>query len=107
MSRDAQTRLLLAAATAGLASSPAVAADAPAALQWLQELSFVSVIGSTLGLVSLLLVIGFLMGLAAAEFGRVAWKTGQGVWKATVDFSSTAAQYGAIAAVLACVLYFA
>ena len=89
-----------------LAGSTAVAAEGSTVLTWLEELSFSRIAGSLLSLVSLQLLIGFLIGLVSAELGKVAWKTSQGVWKATLAFSTSAAQYGAIAAVLVCVLYF-
>lgn len=94
------------AALACLCSSTGLAAETGGMLSWLEDLSFTRIFGSLLSLVSLQLLIGFLLGLVAAELGKMAWKTSQGVWKATVAFSSSAAQYGAIAAVLACVLYF-
>lgn len=96
----------VALALACLAGSSALANDGTGGLTWQEDLSFAGLLGSLLGLISPPLLIGFLLGLASAELGRMAWKTSQGVWKATVAFSSTAAQYGAIAAVLAGVLYF-
>lgn len=98
---------VIALATACLAASSALANDGSGALAWADDLSVARLFGTLLGLVSPPLLVGFLLGLACAELGRMAWKTSQGIWKATVAFSSTAAQYGAIAAVLACVLYFA
>lgn len=107
MLRHATCKVLVPAVLAGLAGASAEAAEVSSALSWLDDLSLVRILGALLGHVSLPLVIGFLIGLAAAELGRMAWKASQGMWKATVHFSSTAARYGAMAAVLACVLYFA
>ena len=106
METRALERMLVLALLAGLGSVSAQAAESGGILHALDDLTLFRLLAALLGLVSLPLVVGFLMGLAAAEFSRIAWKASQGVWKATVSFGSVAAQYGAMAAVLACVLYF-
>ena len=97
----------------GLALSSATAAAAGTAsevtggmLGWPDGFSLQGLTDGLISVLSVQLLVGFALGLAANEAGRVAWGAGRGAMKSLLSFSTIAAQYGAIAAVLGTVLYF-
>ncbi len=88
-----------------LAATPVLAAFEPAAVK--EEWSVQAITHwINANLPPAQLSIGILIGLAAGELLRLAWRTLEWLLCTIYVFAKVTARYGAIAAVIGCVLYF-
>ena len=62
--------------------------------------------GSLSQVATVQLMLGFCLGLAAGEVGRIGWKAGLGAWRLLMGIATLTARYGVVAGLLGAVLYF-